>query len=67
MHLLHLIVAASATHMPDAMETIYEKALAYGKSGGVSKIVSIYKKSETFVESFHLGLRVPLVQVIRSG
>ncbi|KAH0912564.1 hypothetical protein HID58_035885 [Brassica napus] len=26
--------AASATHMPDAMETIYEKALAYGKSGG---------------------------------
>ena len=48
MYLLHLIVAASATHMPDAMETIYEKALAYGKSGGVSKTVSIDKKSWDF-------------------
>ena len=51
MYLLHLIVAASATHMPDAMETIYEKALAYGKSGGVSKKISIMK-SENFVKSF---------------
>ncbi|CAN6978895.1 unnamed protein product [Brassica rapa subsp. trilocularis] len=44
--------AASATHMPDAMETIYEKALAYGKSGGAEEYLNnkesaarLYKKA----------------------
>ncbi|XP_023638515.1 serine/threonine-protein kinase ATG1a isoform X2 [Capsella rubella] len=43
---------SAATHMPDAMETIYEKALAYGKSGGAEEYLSnkesaatLYKKA----------------------
>ncbi|CAN8253953.1 unnamed protein product [Cochlearia groenlandica] len=43
---------SAATHMPDAMETIYEKALAYGKSGGVKEYLNnkesaakLYKKA----------------------
>lgn len=40
MHLLRFI--AAATHMPDAMETIYARALAYGKSGGVSKSFHLF-------------------------
>ncbi|KAL0866112.1 hypothetical protein Bca101_045230 [Brassica carinata] len=42
----------AATHMPDAMETIYEKALAYGKSGGAEEYLNnkesagrLYKKA----------------------
>jgi len=44
--------SASTTHMPDAMETIYEKALAYGKSGGAEEYLNnkesaarLYKKA----------------------
>ncbi|KAF8108487.1 hypothetical protein N665_0108s0024 [Sinapis alba] len=43
---------SAATHMPDAMETIYEKALAYGKSGGAEEYLNnkesaarLYKKA----------------------
>ncbi|CAD5326500.1 unnamed protein product [Arabidopsis thaliana] len=43
---------SAATHMPDAMETIYERALAYGKSGGAEEYLSnkesaatLYKKA----------------------
>ncbi|KAL0714988.1 hypothetical protein Bca4012_021967 [Brassica carinata] len=42
----------AATHMPDAMETIYDKALAYGKSGGAEEYLNnkesaarLYKKA----------------------
>ncbi|KAJ4896388.1 Protein kinase superfamily protein [Raphanus sativus] len=43
---------SAATHMPDAMETIYDKALAYGKSGGAEEYLNnkesaarLYKKA----------------------
>ncbi|ESQ43878.1 hypothetical protein EUTSA_v10005839mg [Eutrema salsugineum] len=43
---------SAATHMPDAMETVYEKALAYGKSGGAEEYLNnkesaatLYKKA----------------------
>ncbi|CAH2063155.1 unnamed protein product [Thlaspi arvense] len=43
---------SAATHMPDAMETLYEKALAYGKSGGAEEYLNnkesaatLYKKA----------------------
>ena len=52
---------AAATHMPDAMETIYEKALAYGKSGGVSKtfLSRLLSKASTFCpKSLKLSLWV---------
>ncbi|XP_010523842.1 PREDICTED: serine/threonine-protein kinase ATG1a [Tarenaya hassleriana] len=31
---------SAASHMPDAMETIYEKALTYGKNGGVEEYMN---------------------------
>ncbi|KFK35382.1 hypothetical protein AALP_AA5G278000 [Arabis alpina] len=32
--------SSDASHMPDAMETIYERALAYGKSGGAEEYLN---------------------------
>ncbi|KAL1206273.1 Serine/threonine-protein kinase ATG1a [Cardamine amara subsp. amara] len=38
---------SATTHMPDAMETIYEKALAFGKSGGAEEYLNNKESAAT--------------------